>query len=180
MSRLRVPGYLIAALICLQPLIDVTASVWPPHLGVVGWRFGYFAGLSGAMLLPLLGLFLIYSLAVQIGDRGVAVAVAAVGVLAALCCIAATGLFALDALQMRVQVRSDQVARFNVTAGWAAAKLAVAGLASLVVGVSAFRAARGIRFDERTQRPNAAPLIVARPLDVRPVEAESPVGRGGV
>ena len=179
MSRVRVPGYLIAALLCLQPIIEVSTIAWPPHLGVFGWRFGFLASLSSALLIPLLGLVLTYLIALEVGDRGVAVVVGALGVLAALCCIGATGVFVLDALQMRVQVRADQVSRFNLTAVWAAAKLAIAGLASLVLGVSAVRAAGAMRVDERVSRPKAGPIIVARPLDAsRSAGVESSVGSG--
>jgi hypothetical protein len=180
MSRLRLPGYLLAALLCLQPIIEVSTSAWPPHLGVYGWRFGYLASLSSAFLIPLLGLVLAYLIALQVGDRGVAMAVGALGVLAALCCVAAAGVFALDALQMRVQVRADQVSRFNVNAAWAAAKLVIAALASLVLGVSAIRAGGAMRVEERVSRPKAGPLIVARPLEAaRPAEIESSVGSVG-
>ena len=45
-ARLRAPGYVILFLMILVPVIDVTMNAWPPRLSVVGWRFGYFGGLS--------------------------------------------------------------------------------------------------------------------------------------
>jgi len=81
---------------------------------------------------------------------------------------------------MRVQVRADQVSRFNTTAVWTAGKLALAGVGSLVLGVSAVRAAGAMRVEERVARPKAGPIIVARPLDAsRAAEVESSVGSGG-
>jgi hypothetical protein len=178
-SGLRAPGYLILALVCTQPLIEVVANTWPLRFGITGWRFGFFGAASGALLLPLLGLFLIYALAAQAGDRRVVMTVAGLASLAALFCVVATGAFALDALQMRAQVRADAATSFKVVSLWATGKLVAAAIASLVLTVSAFRTARSLNREARRTSAKSSPLIVGRTVEplVRGTEtAAEPTG----
>jgi hypothetical protein len=163
----------ILFLMVFVPIIDATVNAWPARLSVVGWRFGYFGSLSVALLIPVLGLYLLHALAAQSGDRRMTILVGVVALLASLCCLGATGVFALDALQMRSQVRADTVSRFNATAAWAMAKLGLAAVATLLVGISAFRIAAAMRRDERSVRSKpSSPLIVGRPAEPR-TEVES-------
>jgi hypothetical protein len=157
---------------CLQPIIEATLTSWPPRLGVVGWRFGYLMSLSGVSFVPLLALLLAFALSAQLGDRRITLLVGAIGVVAGLCWLIATGTFVLDALQMRSQARTDSVTRFNVGTSWSAAKLAVASLAGLLLGFSAMRAAIAMRRDERNATSKSAPLIIGRKPDSRHMDAD--------
>jgi hypothetical protein len=143
--RLRTPGYLILGLLCLQPLIELLVGGWPPQPGLGAWRLSILSTASGSLLIPLLGLFLIYWLAVLDGDRRMATVVAWIASLGALLCLAAVGEFALDAAETRAQIQPDMATRYGISAGWVIAKFLLGAAAGLVLARSAFRTARMLR-----------------------------------
>jgi hypothetical protein len=128
--------------------------------------------LSGVSFVPLLALLLAYALAVHAGDRRITMLIGAIGVVAGICWLIATGAFVLDALQMRGQARADSVTRFNLATTWSVAKLAVASAAGLLLGFSAMRAAIAMRRDGRSAPAKSASLIVGRKLESRHPDAD--------
>jgi hypothetical protein len=177
--RLRVPGYLVMTALGALPLIELGAAMWPLQLGQTSWRFGVFGVAAGTMVTSLLALVSILAIAVLSGDRKVIWVVYGLCALAATICLLGGGIYALDAMQMRSQVRPEVAHRYTI--GWLLAlmKLWVAGIIFIVLTISAFRATRGSRADVKVGRERgASPLVIGGAGGVRrPVGAA--VGEGG-
>lgn len=191
-SRLRVPGYLILGIATILPLIDLLIQVWPLRVGTLAWRFGFVGLFSDRVSAPILLLFLMYALALASGDRKVMIFIAAVSALLALFLLSGMGSFALDTLQMKRRVPPAQVAKFNVTAVQAMAKLGLQALSALVLSVSIFNTIRKApkvvpaRGEGRGQsslivgrsptaaRASAAPVAAAPVAAIDPTESTPP------
>src|SRR5712692_6641542 len=110
-ERLVAPGYLLAALLVVVPLVDYLASIWPPRLGEVQWRYASEGLLAGFLLTPYLGLALAsgvaawreHGRALQWFGRLTRVAVAVL--------VVVSGDFALNVLQLRETVPPAALAR---------------------------------------------------------------------
>jgi hypothetical protein len=159
-GRLRAPGFLILVLLCLQPMAEILVAGWPLRPGLGAWRMSTLSAASGSLLLPLLGLFLIYWLAVSSGHRRITLTVAWIASVAVVFCLAGAIEFGLDALQMRAQVDPDAAGRYRIASAWVLAKLALAGTASLVLARSAFRTARLLRRENKRAPVKTSPVLV--------------------
>lgn len=145
LRRFRVPAYVILLLGGAFPFADWLMTIYPLQLGSVPWRFGA-AGLAANLVVgPLVTLVLIYGVALLSGDRKIVMVVAAVAALAAVMALLAAGSFTLDALQMKNQVRPEQLRRFTLTAAQAWIKLLAQALGAAILAVSATRAVRAMR-----------------------------------
>lgn len=133
------------ALMIIQPLLELYIRSSPFRIHSPAWRLTLIGNVSGALSAPILALFLTLALAIALEDRGVTYLVSSVSAAAAVLSLAATGLFALDALQMRSQVQADLSDSYGLASMWVAAKLVMAVIVLLALSVSAFRAAQGVR-----------------------------------
>jgi hypothetical protein len=177
--RVRAPGYLVIALMVVAPFIEVFASGWPLQIHQPAWRLSFLGAAGSATLTPLLGIFLLFVAATIAQERGVLLLVSSFCALAATCCVIGAGMFALDALQMRAQVRTDLAVRYDIASGWALAKMGLAGLAFLVLSVSAFRGTRGARGEVGVTARNAkgAPILVRNASGSRPESTDGAPAR---
>ena len=145
MSRYRflvVPGYLVGLLLTLLPLIGVLIQTFPPHPGDVTWRFGA-AGTYGSVLLtPLLGMFLLFAVALLAEHRGIMRVLAVANAAVVVGCLIAIGLFSLDVLQIRATVTAAAKTRFALGGLTTAGQYAAAGFVSAILSVQAWRAAK--------------------------------------
>ena len=173
--RLRAPGYLVLGTAMVFPLVDWLVPVLPLRPLTIAWRFGAVGYLSSAMGAPLLVLFLFYALAYFSGDRKVMVLCAVLAGLIALSAIAGAGTFALDALQMKSRVQAPAQSKFLLVSGWALCKLAIEGLASLVLVVNVVRNLRNAKTLSalRSEARTTSSLLMGRAQ--RPVSAEMAV-----
>lgn len=172
---LRVPGYVILGIATVLPMLDLLVSVMPLRPSTVVWRFGAVGLYSSAIGTPLLILFFIYVLAHLSGDRKVRIAVGVIAALITVSLIAAAGAFVLDALQMRQRIQPAAQTRFMTASVQAMLKLALEGLAALVLAVSVFRSARAAKAAPAARVESGrsgSPLLVGRP-SARPVVAEA-------
>lgn len=149
----------------IQPLLELYIRASPFRIHSPAWRLSLIGNAAGAISAPLLGLFFMLAIAVAAEDKGVAYAVSSVSGLAAVLCLAATGLFALDALQMKNQVVANMSNSYGLESAWIAAKLIISVVVLVVLSISALRAAQG------TKR-SASPSSSAKPSSVL-------VGAGG-
>jgi hypothetical protein len=108
--------YLGAILLVLIPFIQAGSQLWPLQLGVIQWRFSAANALSSVLLLPFLGLALLLCLARGADDKNVSRIVGALSALMAAALVVSLALFALDALQLKKIVPSQQMNAFNMTA----------------------------------------------------------------
>lgn len=145
LRRFRVPAYVILILGGAFPFVDWLMTIYPLHLGSVPWRFGA-AGLAANLVVgPLVTFVLIYGIALAFRDRKVVMFVAIFAAVAAVAAVLLAGSFTLDSLQMKNQIRPEQLRRFALTSGQALVKLVAQALGAGVLAFSAFRALRALR-----------------------------------
>jgi hypothetical protein len=170
-GRLRVPGFLILGLLCVQPMAEILVASWPLRPGVGGWRMSTISAASGSLLLSLLGLFLIYWLELSGGHRRIILAVAWIASTVVLFCLAGAAEFGLDSLQMRAQVDPDAAGRYRIASAWVLAKLLLSAVAGLVLARSAFRTARLLRREHKRAPVKTTPVLVGEKFDERDEKA---------
>lgn len=98
--RLAVPGYAVCAWLVLAPLLDATALILPPSLGVPEWRYSMATVLSRAVMTPMLGLFLFHALAWALEHPAAHRFVSAVAVVGTVTLVALLGTFLVDSIGM--------------------------------------------------------------------------------
>lgn len=164
---IRWPGYVILAIAMVLPMLDLLVSVMPFRPATVVWRFGAVGLYSSAIGAPLLILFFIYVLSLMAGDRKVTLVVGILAGLITLSLVAFAGAFILDALQMRQRIQPAAQTRFMTASVQAMLKLALEGLASVVLAISAVRASRATKSSAPAARAesgrSSSPLLVGRP-----------------
>jgi len=105
-----------AILLIVIPFIQAGSQLWPLQLGNIQWRFSAANALSSVLLLPFLGLALLLFVSRATASNS---STKIAGILSALISIAllcSVALFALDALQLKKIVPSQQLNAFNMTA----------------------------------------------------------------
>ena len=142
--RLRLPGYIVVGYMAIGSLLDVIVSTQPAQIHDVRWRLAVSTLLTGATGTELLGAVLFLALAVALAD-GVAMWVGfALSLLLGLAYIGLGGIFALDSLQMRGQVRPDMLSRYSLSLVWTLARILFTGVALLIIAGAFLRAARAL------------------------------------
>jgi MFS family permease len=159
LRRLSVAVYAVAAVFLLSPLIDVVTNTYPTDLGSMQWRFGAIGILSNYIISAVFGLLLATLVAAVLGHRLVLRVSAVVNVVTAVVLFLITLLFGLDVLQLRQAVRPEAGEMFRIGALKASFKIATTAVALLLLGIGAFRAARGDAPEARKGRKDA-PLLV--------------------
>ena len=161
LRRLRIPGYLVLALLAGLPLLELGANAWPLQLHLAAWRFTVAGAAAAASVNSLLGLFVISVIAVASGDRAVVLFVAIASAFAAALCLIVAGMLPLDALQLRSQVPADRLARFNLAWCLALFRVLATMVVFLVLSVNAFRASKSMGSAGAARgKPRANSLVV--------------------
>jgi hypothetical protein len=177
--RLRVPGYLVMAAMTVVQVADVVIRAWPFRVHSPAWRLGAIGFAANAVGTPMLTFLVILAIAVAMGDRGVAYLVSSLSALSAALCLLATGVFALDALQMRGQAPANLSHQYDVASFWLVIRVLIAALVFMVIGVTSLRVAKGVR--RETPRTGAtgtgSPLVVgSRPGAPSPAGPQRSIG----
>lgn len=159
--HLALPGYGIATMLILIPLADTVVGTLPLRAGDVAWRFGAAGLFSRAIMTPLLGLFLCAAIAAALDHRRVIRVVAVMSGVTALLLMGVVGLFMLDALQMRSQVRPDAKPAFDTATALALAKYGAGILLLTVFAIRAWKASRKVA-QRRTASLAAADAVRPR------------------
>jgi len=126
--------YLMAALLVLVPLAEATSSVWPFRPGEVIWRYGAAGLYSRVLVTPLLGVLLASGTAVVFKHARTLRVFSVAAFAGALVLALWSGLFVLDALQMRPQVHPAGLAPFYAASLQALARM---GLCAVLAGLIA-------------------------------------------
>lgn len=107
--------FLGAFLLIIIPFVQSGSQLWPLQLSNIQWRFGAANALSSVLLLPYLGLGLVFVLSRATGSRGLARVVGAFSVLLTVAIAGGIALFVLDGLQLKKVVNSTMMNSFNLT-----------------------------------------------------------------
>ena len=177
--RLRVPGYLVMAAITIVQVVDVGIRAWPFRLHSPAWRLGVIGFAANAVGTPMLALLAILAIAVGVGDRGITYLVASLSAIAAALCLLGTGVFALDALQMKSQIQASLSHQYDMASYWLVIRVMIAALVFAVIGVTAFRVAKTVRRDAPRQAVKGGGSLVvgsSRPGAASPVVPQRGVG----
>ena len=151
------PLYLTGLVIIAFPLLEFVLTVWPPSPGVLSWRFGTAGLLGRSIMTPMVGLVILFATASYLGHTGVRRAVMVLGFAGTAVLLLAAGLFTLDLVQFRAQVRAGAKAAYDVSSVVTLLKFFAAAAVFLAFGLSGLRSLRHSRAEER--RHEAAPLI---------------------
>jgi hypothetical protein len=150
------------ALLGVVTFAEIGVAAWPFRLHDVGWRLAVAGAASGGAGTALLALFLALFIAVVADDRGVIWFVSIICAIAALLCIVGGGVFALDAVQMKGQVKPELVSRYDAALVWGLIKIVLAGIAFIGVAISAFRTAIGMGRSSVAAGKGASMLVTGR------------------
>src|SRR4051812_34138261 len=118
LRRLRGPGYVVTSLMVVVPLVELVLAAWPFQFGQAPWRLSLIGTASSVVTLPVFALFMMLVLAAISGDRATAWFLSSICIFGAALCLVASGAFALDALQMRAQVRAAAASRYSIASSW--------------------------------------------------------------
>ncbi|HEX7122904.1 MAG TPA: hypothetical protein VF178_11080 [Gemmatimonadaceae bacterium] len=156
-AALAGPVYAMAAILVTISILDFLQSVSGFQPGSIQWRFATVGLLSSYLVMPMLGSLITIVVAAVNEHRAVQRIMGIVNVVAAVALLVLLMGFALDVLQLRNSVPSENVDAFTAASLRAGAKhgLAVIGLAYL-----GWRAMRGVA-EPATQRQTrgVVPLI---------------------
>jgi len=162
----------MATLIVLQ-IIDVGVRSWPFRMQSPTWRLGYIGASAGAAATPLLGLLIVFGIAVATDDEAAAYVVALVSALAAALCVVGAGVFSLDLLQVRNEVRSGLAGQYEIGSMWVAVRVLVTAASFVVLAVSAWRAAKSAARHRAIEQPIGRAGFLVSPAHARPTIARS-------
>ena len=162
--RLVGPSYVAAASLIIFPIFDQVMQLVPTvKLHDPRWRFGAAGLLSNLLILPLVGMMIIFFISATLDQRIVQRVFSILGSIIALVLLAATGLFLLDAIQVRSILPKAAQSSWAVATSTAIVKLMVAIVTILWFAIAAFRNGRS---RPGTQKPNKATLVVGTPARV--------------
>lgn len=149
----------LGLLLFLAPLLDLAAGVGSVNPGEVPWRFGAVGLLSGALVLPMVGIGLILIASVVLEQFGLT---RTIGVIAILILLGILGLiisFGLDSLQVRAQLRQEAKRAFDLATIKAVATYLLEAFVLVVVARNALAAARIGRSRPRARRDGGTLVV---------------------
>lgn len=175
MNRLRAlawPSYITALLFVTFPLVDTFLTVFPVRLAEVSWRFGAAGLFSRALLTPMLGWFLIFTIALLLEYRRTLQLFSALSALAVVVLIGAMVLFVLDAVQMRSQINPEIKTSFDIAALVALGKYGATVVALSVLALVGWRvSAKDRKLSRASDKKEVLISRVPSPVSKRAVSA---------
>lgn len=112
--QIALPAYLVALAFLLIPPFDAFMQVLPFRIHDPKWRFGFFGLQSNALMLPMAGLLIAFMATVVFEHRALQKVLGVLSTVAAVVLIVLMGIFALDALQVRPEVKPAAQLAFKV------------------------------------------------------------------
>ncbi len=163
------PLYLTGLGLILVPAVEFVLTASPVSPTILSWRYGAIGLFSRAVVVPTAGVVVIFGTAVLLEHQWVRRAAWVVGFAGGALLLLVVGLFTLDVLQFRHQVRTQALAAFDAANALALLKLLTAMAVLLSVGVSGLRTARHTRASRRNT--GSVPLIAGREREHAPTPA---------
>jgi hypothetical protein len=160
---MRIPAYVITAYIALGSVLDIVFSGWPPLPHDIRWRLTFESFVTTASGSEMLAVLLFLAFAWAAADR-IALAIGfAYSIIAASAYLSCATAFFLDSLQVKGQVRADQLARYDIGLGWTIGRMMFTTVVFVLLSIVAFRAFRALgRVAERNVAGPADSLIVGK------------------
>jgi hypothetical protein len=147
--------YLLALLLIVGPLSQWMIIVWPMHPDVAQWRYGSIGLLEERLTLPVVGLFTAIVAASMLGHRAVQGTLGVLSLLAAPALAALAVTIALDGLQLRGTVRTEQLRGFDLSLARTVLVLLYAAVVAAVLGWAALQTRR----KKGSSRSESAPIV---------------------
>ena len=169
-KRLGPAAYLVAFSLVAIPLFDAATSTRPLHLHDPRWRFGAVGVVSNAMLFPVFGALLAIVAATMLEHRRTRRLLAVLTFLGTAICLAALGLFVLDALQTHSGVRPEFERSFVLASITVAVKLVIFAAAFCAMGVAGITR-QSVGSARRDVAPVQRHVPLLRPRDSAPEPA---------
>jgi hypothetical protein len=138
------PLYAVAGLLILVPLVDLVMTVPPPEYGNLQWRFTAMGLLSGATLLPIVGLALGLVISGYLKQRTIMLTLVIVCLTMAVALLTLSFGFLIDVKQLRFTVPDETRAAFNSAWRRAVIKLLLSGATLAYMGWLARRMIPGV------------------------------------
>lgn len=144
LRRYTLASYLVALMFIILPVVDAATNAWPWSLGNEQWRFGAAAILSGYLISIIFGLLFLAAVARGSGHKSTLYLTSAVSLLFALVLLVFSISFILDTFQVRNVVREEQFEMFKIGAAKTAFKLGLSLVATIVLAIASFKAAKDV------------------------------------
>jgi hypothetical protein len=173
MRRLRFAGYYVGIVVLMAQVTEIILTAWPARVHSPTWRIAFVGGAARTVFLMLLVMFILTVVAVVAADRRFAFVLAALSVIAGVTFLVLSGVFALDAVQMRNQVRQPLADQYDFASAWVFIRQIIGVIGFAVLGMGAYRSARAIRLEARRATPKSTGLVVgglSAPRVEKPVE----------
>lgn len=172
-------GYLLAACLIVLPLSDVSLGILPLDFASIRWRVGAIGLVTGAALLPVLGLFLAMAIAHLARHPVRQYLLATIAGLAGVALVVVLGFFVLDTLQLRNDVNPQRLKLYDRATIKGALSQVLLAVTLLWMAAGSLRASLAARRAERERQKTADPVVMrAGTADVKrlssaPAMAES-------
>lgn len=152
-------AYALSTLLILLPLADIALGFFPLQPSSLRWRIGVIGLSIGALLMPLIGLFIALVTAHLQGHRRFQTVLGALTVVLAIVLLSASLLFTLDTLQLRKEIAEGVRHVYD--------RAAIKGVISqlflvsvlMFVGISSLRTTRATRPLPSRPSPRPGPVI---------------------
>ena len=162
------PAYMLAFLLAFIPMLDLLVTAWPIRLDNVRWRLAAAGQFGTGATTILLGLLVAYTVAWLRGHTRVQWLVGIVSGILGLVLMMVLGLVALDAVQLRGDVRPELARAFDLVTTQSLVKLLFAMIVATVMSVGTLRRAKADAAAGPRPRTDPTLLIVGAP------DAENP------
>jgi hypothetical protein len=153
-------AYLIIGLMLFMPQLEAVFTLVPARFGETSWRFGAVGTVSGMLIQNAFVLLAVGVIAFALGHRKVLRTLAVVALLAGLVTTLISGMFTLDALELRNAVRPEARRAFDFSTIMAVIKMVTIGPTVFLLGVAAWITSRRAPFEKRAGEATASPLLV--------------------
>jgi len=154
------PFYLTGLVLIVVPAIEYVLTVLPLSPSILSWRYGAVGLLARSIMIPLVGVVLIFGTAVFLEHRWVQRGVMVLGFVGGAALLLAAVLFVFDLLQFRGQVREAVRTAYDGASAMALLKLLAGCVVMIAFGVSALR---DVRRAAARDHHSAPAHLIARP-----------------
>lgn len=173
--RLAVPSYIAAGSLIVFPIFDQAMQlVSTAKIHDARWRFGASGLLSNLLVLPVAGLMIVFLIATALEHRVFQRVLAALSGLAASVILLGTGLFVLDAVQVRSLMTPAMTISWAVASSTAVIKLIIATIALTWFALAGVRNTKGSKSAQRvgssrglviggSSNPRSTPVATTEP-----------------